>query len=495
MAARTSFIVLLTLIPAPSSLGQDRTSPEAQKPKTQLLKVLVNDFQTELPVDQATVTIKQWPAGKGYQSTTSESGLCGFPGLLVGHTYRVTVKQGAYATRRASLTVTEKMPAMRVYLLPGFPLQGTLSPAPQGRAQITLRAQPGSETAYATENSKFAVPVRPDGSFGPLKIGVGKYQVLHRDARTGDSWEWALDTDSLRGPLNLERKQGRGEVSGLMLDESGAARSSIQVRMRELSPDSATPWRSTQTTQDGSFVFHDVPDGSYIVQPLRSMDRNFFASESLVLHTQTQNASWGLKQVTVNEEARRATVHFGYDSNGANITGILRRNETPLSGWRVRFEDEKGENIWISDFSRPDGMFELPGLERDHEYQVTYVSPHASIPGTSIRVGATEREVIWLDIPQGEVTGQVFVEGTRFSPDEGEVQIESQDAEEDAPPRTWWGRLAADGTFEVPGLPRGKYYVTFHAPGFRSARDELVIEREEAAHVDLVLWTTVAKNR
>lgn len=451
------------------------------------LQLSVFDFETDRPIHDAHAVARQWPGDLEVEGRSDEVGRVRLAGLEIGKPTQVVIQHKDHAARRLSIALFAGGHT-QVYLLPARILRGTIHARGGPVEEFTLRAAPGSETVMAIEDESYTLPVRADGSFGPVKIGAGEYVLRTMHPVRPERWEWLLDTKELDTRLDLTLDGGPGTIRGRVLDEAGNPRVGTPVRLRRKDNTLGSAWRSVETDDSGLYVFHEVPWGDWVIQPLRATDRNFFDAESLVLHTRSRTASWGIKNVSLIEGTATLDARFGYDVNAVNVTGVLRAAQVPVSGWRVRIEDEDTGDMWMSDFTRPDGMFEIPGLDPKTEYRITFVTPHTQIHGGSLRTGTAEREVHWIDVPPGRLTGQVFVEGTKFSPEEGEIVITAVGGDE----REFaWATLAADGTFDVPGLQPGRHQVHFRAPSFRTATETFAIDAADALEVDLILWTTL----
>ncbi|MBK9383595.1 MAG: carboxypeptidase regulatory-like domain-containing protein [Planctomycetes bacterium] len=448
----------------------------------------MRDFETEEPLGGVELVLEDLPGVPGWRGRTDERGRVDVVQFPAGTKLQVIARHEGFAARRVPTVVTGSEDLQRIYLMRAATVSLKL---PKRTAQdgvgraLRLDARAGSETRLLLQDESYLLPVGDDGVVGPVSICAGSYVATLREGGV-DRCEWNLEADQTiaKEPTELAQERGLAVIEGRVLDENGQPRPGARVR---LVADSGAGVRPIAFADElGLFRFREVPTGTFRVQVMRRVARNFLDAQDLIMHSRAFDVLHASRRVQVDAETPHAEVRFGYDPRAVNITGILLTDDVPVPGWRVMLEDRTTGDSWLSEFSRTDGMFDMPGLRPNAKLMVSYETSTAWVPGGEIEVGDDEREVHTLRIPPFLFSGQVFYAGTRLSPDEGRLVIEGGGKGESL---RWLAWLGPDGTFEVPGLRPGRYEVFVQTPRCKELRRRLVVDADGLRQIDVELET------
>lgn len=469
-----------------AALPQEPAPSGAQAAPAVKFGVQVRDFETEEALPGVELVLEDLPGVPAWRGRSDERGRVEVQQFPSGTKLQMLLRHEGYAARRLPVTVTGAEEYQRVYLMRAatvcLKLPSRASSETSGRA---LRLEPlsGSDARLLLQDESYLLPVADDGSVGPVRVCRGAYVATLREGGV-DRCEWNLEAegDAPAAPTVLPFERGACAVEGRVLDENGQPRPGARVRLVAEDGQGARPVAFADAR--GRFAFGAVPSGGYRVQVMRRVARNFLDAQDLVMHSRAFDAFHASRRVHVDAETPQVEVRFGYDPKAVNITGILLRDDIPVPGWRVLLEDRASGDTWLSEFSRTDGMFELPGLRPNAKLAVSYETSTAWVPGGELEVGDDEREVHSLRIPPFLFSGQVFFAGTRLSPDEGRLVVEGLEGNAGL---RWLAWLGPDGTFEVPGLRPGRYDVFVQTPRCQDLRRRLVVDEAGLREIDVEL--------
>ncbi|MBL8899461.1 MAG: carboxypeptidase regulatory-like domain-containing protein [Planctomycetes bacterium] len=475
--------------PAPSPAPQETKAAAAAK-----LGVQVRDFETEEPLSGVEIVLEDLPGVPGWRGRTDERGRIEVEQFASGTKLQIVARLGGYAARRVSTVVTGAEDLQRVYLMRAATVSLKLPARPAqdgvGRA-LRLEPRAGSDTRLLLQDESYLLPVAEDGTVGPVSICIGSYVATLREGGI-DRCEWNLEADAATqtAPTELPFESGIASIDGRVLDENGQPRPGARVRLVSESSSGARPIAFADEL--GLFAFRGVPSGSYRVQVMRRVARNFLDAQDLIMHSRAFDAFQASRRVEVDAETPHVEVRFGYDPRAVNVTGILLSEDIPVPGWRVMLEDRTTGDTWLSEFSRTDGMFDVAGLRPNAKLMISYETSTAWVPGGEMEVGNDEREVHTLRIPPFLFSGQVFYTGTRLSPDEGRLLVEGGGEGENL---RWLAWLGPDGTFEVPGLRPGRYEIYVQTPRCKELRRRLVVDADGLRQIDVELEMQLLQTR
>lgn len=486
-----SAATLLTLLLCAPTLGlqepdvADR-SLESTAPAAVRFGLLVRDFESEEVLGGAEIALEEVPgivAWRGVSDARGRAEIVEFPAQTK---LQLVLRRDGYAARRISAVVTGGEEFLRVYLMRAATLSLQLPPRePQEAAGRALRLEPlnGSAARLLLQDETYLLPVGDDGVVGPVRVCNGSYVATLREGGI-DRCEWNLDAPVEPSvPVQvLDYKRGTCSVSGRVLDENGQPRPGARLRLVAQGERAARLIAFSNAL--GLFEFDQLPPGGYRVQVMRRVARNFLDAQDLIMHSRAFDVFNASRQVHLDAETPQVDVHFGYDPKSVNVTGILLSEGVPVPGWRVLLEDRATGDTWLSEFSRTDGMFDIPGLRPNSRLNISYETSTAWVPGGEFQIGNDEREVHTLSIPPFLFSGQVFYSQTRLSPDEGRLVIEGSSGDEST---RWLAWLGPDGTFEVPGLQPGTYEVWVQASRCKDLRRRLIVDADGAHQIDVEL--------
>lgn len=489
----SSSILAALALSALATPYQDEVPPEpAPAPEPSPFGVQVRDFASDLPIGEALLRLEEVPGVVARSGRTNAEGKLRITGYPVGTSLQLVLSHPNYASRRLTHVVGGSEEYLRVYLLESATAAFRVpAEVVAGSSNATLRLESfeGTQTKLLLQDDAYAIPVNAEGLTAPAKVCFGLYSAtLSVDGI--DRLEWSVDLAPgvHDEPRTLEWKGGAFAITGLVRDDNAVPREGARVRL--VAPDENAARVLTFTDAEGRFRYPALPAGRYRIQVMRRIARNYLDAQDLILHSRARNVFHASRIVELDAESPHADIRFGYDAAAVNVTGILLREHVPVPGWRVLLEDRATGDTWMSEFSRTDGLVEISGVRPNSELSVSYETVNAWIPGDQLVVGTAEREVHSLYVPPFSLEGQVFYEGTKLSPDEGRLIIESRG---DGEARRWLAWLSPDGTFSVPGLRRGEYELWVQAPNCRGLRRRLVFDDAGSRELYVALDVELAR--
>jgi protocatechuate 3,4-dioxygenase beta subunit len=401
-----------------------------------------------------------WVATQGARARTDGGGAFRLRGLAPGvRTLRAWHPTTGRRTSREIEVESAGLEGVDLVFDPAFPVSGRVTDgsAPMGGALVRMWPTAGgsSRTAQSGEDGRFQFEDVSPGSYRISAVAQGHSPSAEREVTVAEP---------VRG---VELVLGEGAtIEGRVLGLSRSKLANLTVTARR-------PGQRPRTAllgPDGTFRIEDLEPGKWLV-----------TAEVL--------SSAGRAQERVELSARDVEWLELELDEGLILEGIFRTGGQAQAAAWITLSDLQGVVVARAR-SDTAGRFRLEGLSAG-----TYALDLATFDRSvrlSGRLDLKEDRSIELDVPLGEVSGQVRNAATSAPISRGRIRLIPETSEPQDTDLVPWVRpigLESDGSFFAAPIPTGPYKMVVEAPGFKSAEAEVVVGPEAMLEgLQIGLW-------
>jgi hypothetical protein len=331
-------------------------------------------------------------------------------------------------------------------------------------------AVPGARSAITTEEGRYAIRDLDPGLYTISMSGNGYPSVSYGQTRIGGPGK-VIDIkprQDLVLPLVLPRG---GVIAGTVLDELGnPVKGGVQVR-RESAPGTRQPFAPHMTVDSrGRFRAFGLAAGTYVV------------SSSRVAGDSDPSAAITLT-IAAGEERDGVVVRMQPPAPRTYVTVSATASDgRPVPSFQLTLR-KPGEvrPIYSSNRPNPDGSRTLTDITAGQYRVVARNGPY--IGAAEVRVDGEHPASVTITMTRGiSVRGTVKTDEGVPGPSRFSVLLAPADADGMLDDNNGaMGQVAADGTFTVPGVPAGRYFLRT----FLNDRDSWALSSAIAGTIDI----------
>ncbi|MEW4288285.1 carboxypeptidase regulatory-like domain-containing protein [Rossellomorea marisflavi] len=415
----------------------------ALQPNPGVIQGTVRDAVTNLPIPNASITIRQF-SGDGPIITTTLTDANGFfqTTQLSPRSYVVVASKEGYSTATVSAeVVSNSVTSVELFLSPN-------PGAVQGTVRDAATSQPIPDTLVRVVNNQGTIiafiHTDSNGFYYLGGLAPGDYTVVAVNPLYQTGFAETMILPNVTNTVNFSLQSNPATLSGLVfdaVDQSPLPGTVIEVRLAGTN----ILVRRVTSDENGRYIISGLPAGTFdVIAELQNYS----------LSTNTVFLSAGESEI----------LNIPMRPFPATVTGTVydAATQLPIAGALVRLLIQNTDIEVTSTLTSSDGTYSLGNIAPG-QYNLIFSADGYGNVVRQITLEPNEVEVVdaFLDPNPATLTGRVFDQGTGISIQGALVRVFNQDGIFITSTLT-----DANGMYELPGIAAGLYSVIYSATGY-----------------------------
>lgn len=436
----------------------------ALQPNPGVIQGTVRDFVTNLPIPNATITIRQF-SGDGPIITTTLTDENGFfqTTQLSPRSYVVVASKEGYSTATVSAEVaSNSVTSVELFLSPN-------PGAVQGTVRDAATSQPIPDTLVRVVNNQGTIiafiHTDSNGFYYLGGLAPGDYTVVAVNPLYQTGFAETMILPNVTNTVNFSLQSNPATLSGLVfdaVDQSPLPGTVIEVRLAGTN----ILVRRVTSDENGRYFISGLPAGTFDV----------------IAELQNYSLSTNTVFLTAGESE---ILNIPMRPFPASVTGTVfdATTQLPIAGALVRLLIQNTDIEVTSTLTSSDGTYSLDNIAPG-QYNLIFSAEGYGNAVSQVILVANEVEVVdaFLDPNPATLTGRVFDQRTGNGIQGALVRVFNQDGIFITSTLT-----DASGMYELPGIEAGLYSIIYSADGYGAESRSVTLPAGATVTVDVGL--------